>query len=124
MKRILVIDDDRGTREVLELVFSLSGFDVETDAGDNDILSLVDASKPDIILIDYMLRGVNGGDVCRLIKQKIETPSLPVILFSACSGITDPENRYNCDAFISKPFDLSEMIEQVNSCLKEKAGHF
>jgi two-component system phosphate regulon response regulator PhoB len=117
LKRILVVDDDSSTREVLELAFSFSGFNVITNAGTDNIFYLIDSLKPDIILIDYMLNEVNGGEICNQIKENTRTMNIPVILFSASTEIAASLPDYKFDAFIPKPFDLSAMVDQINGIL-------
>ena len=117
-KRILVIDNDQDLLEAVETALISENFEVVTRLYVEDIISLVREVKPDLILIDYLLYGINGGELCHLIKSLPETSHLPVILFSGYPRIIQSLGTYECDAFISKPFELQDLIDTINSCLQ------
>lgn len=113
VKKILVLDNDSRILDVMEEALSYEGFAVETYEGTDDIVSLVEQKKPDLLIIDYILNGVNGGEHCRKIKNTTSTCNLPVIIFSAYPKVLQSLGFYGCNAFIAKPFDLSVLINKV-----------
>lgn len=114
--RILVIEDDQDTAEVLCAFLKMKGYICEIKNDGNDILSFLKQYEPDLIIIDYLLPMVNGGEICSEIKRDQNCSHLPVIIYSAYSRVFLSLGRYHCDAFIEKPFDLDELqlkIEQI-----------
>jgi DNA-binding response OmpR family regulator len=117
LKRVLVLDNDPGILEVMEEVLDYEGFNVNTFQATDDILFTVNTYKPDLLIIDYLLNGINGGELCRKIKNTSATAHLPVILFSAYPKLLQPLSYYGCNCFITKPFDLSVLVDKVKELL-------
>lgn len=115
MKRILVIDNDPAILDVMQEALTYEGFEVTAVEDTQDINKLVKATAPQLVMIDYLLNGINGGELCHQIKSSPATGSLPVILLSAYPRVLNSLGTYGCDAFIAKPFDLSFMIDQVQA---------
>ncbi|MCC8425902.1 two-component system response regulator [Mucilaginibacter sp. UR6-11] len=112
-KRILVIDDDIELLEILDGVFTRNGFQVETVTGTNDIFKTIKERSPDLIVVDYLLEGVNGGDICAQIKKNPFTCAIPVVLMTAFPRVLLSLGTYQCDEFIEKPFDLDHLVNRV-----------
>ncbi len=72
MKKLLLIDDDTDLLEVLASALSYFGFDVKTSNHTDDIHSLITIHQPDLVILDYIMDGVNGGEMCAEIKKKEE----------------------------------------------------
>ncbi len=115
-KKILILDDDVDVLEMLKEVLLYEKFEVCIVS---DLASFFKAFEedfqPDLVLIDYLLKGVNGGEVCYQLKTNASTAGIPVILMSAYPQIFRSLGDYGCDEFISKPFDLDEFIGIVRS---------
>jgi len=80
--------------------------------------------KPDIVLVDYLLPGINGGELCAQLKRDPSTKHIPVVIFSAYSQVLLSLGSYGCNAFISKPFELSSLLNQINKCLENPSKIF
>lgn len=80
-------------------------------------LQLADYHKPDLLIIDYILNGTNGGQLCREVESCSVTKNLPVIIFSAYPKVLHTLGFYGCDAFINKPFDLKVLIDKVTELI-------
>ena len=116
-KRLLILDDDKDILDVMKEIFIDEGYEVKTiESGDN-ILSDVANYRPDIILLDYILHGINGGELCHQIKTNQATCTIPIIIVTAYSKVINSLGNYGCDSFISKPFDITELVQQVNELL-------
>ena len=115
-KSILVVDDDEEVLAVLEEVLIYSDFKVKAMRQANDILNIIDDYKPDLVLMDYILTGVNGGEICHYIKTNPQTSGIPVIIISAYPRVLESLGTYGCNAFIAKSFNISDLISGINDC--------
>lgn len=113
--RILVLDDDRNILDILDEALTYEEFEVKTAMDIKSFFSLMDDYQPNLVLIDYLLQGINGGEVCHQIKTEEETRKVPVILMSAYPRVFESLGTYGCDEFIAKPFDLYSLIDKVKS---------
>jgi DNA-binding response OmpR family regulator len=117
MKKILIIDDDADVLNVMEEALKYEGFSVKTSGSADDVMALIDSFNPDLLLIDYILKGINGGEICHQVKVKPETSRLPVIIVSAYPKVLSSLGDYGCDRFISKPFDLEDLTGSIKAVL-------
>lgn len=121
-KRILIIEDDPALSKVLRDNLEFEGFDVTTLAGGSSALSEVKRSGPDLIVLDIMLPGINGFELCREFHRCGETP---ILIVSARSQHTDKARGLNlgADDYIAKPFELDEFLARVNAILRRTRPH-
>jgi len=112
MKKILVIDDDANILEVVQFVLEDEGYEVETSLN-GACLQEMNGELPDLILLDILLSGEDGREICQLLKGKELTRHIPVILFSAHFNARKITAMHGADAFLSKPFHLNELISLV-----------
>ncbi|GAA4922068.1 response regulator [Mucilaginibacter defluvii] len=117
MKRILVLDDNEDILDIVQETLSYEQFEVKSTAEGEHVLPLINDFKPDLVILDYRVSGMNGGEICRQIKNHPEYGDIPVIIFSAYINSGGELNAYGCDAIINKPFDLGELVEKVNSLI-------
>lgn len=118
-KRILVLDDDIGVLEAIETALQYEGFIVKTMGRTYNIFKDVKEFNPDVIIVDYILDGMNGAELCRRIKTNSETRHLPVIIISAHQPTVDLVRTFGCDQFISKPFGLAELQQGIKKVLNK-----
>jgi len=121
MKKVLLIDDDLDLLEVLAAGLAFFGFEVNTSSYTTDIHSLATKYQPDIVIIDYIMKDINGGEMCSALKKKEATKNLPVIILSAYDKVINSLGNYGCNAFISKPFDLQDLINNIRCILYKPA---
>ena len=121
LKRILVIDNDPGILDAMQEVFQYEGYEVVTEQDTSDILAMVQQHQPDLLLIDYILNGINGGELCHQVKANYATNHLPVILMSAYPRVLQSLGHYGFDDFIPKPFDLPDLTSRVASQLHKSS---
>ena len=117
--KVLIIDDDSSVLDILNVWLSEEGFEVLGVTGTNDIIELVNVVEPDVVLLDYLLQGYTGGDLCRQIKACSKYRNLPVVIFSALNENTITQEQLNCDAYIAKPFDLYQLTAQLNELISQ-----
>src|SRR5690349_16833469 len=110
-RKVLVLDDDIAVLEAIESALIYEDFEVKTIGRTYNIFKTIDEYSPDVILIDFILDGINGGELCKQIKGNPRTSHLPVIIISAYQGNMNTLREFGCDYFIAKPFDLAELHE-------------
>jgi two-component system cell cycle response regulator/two-component system phosphate regulon response regulator PhoB/two-component system alkaline phosphatase synthesis response regulator PhoP len=115
-KSILVVDDNQDVLAVLEEVLLYEHFDVKGVGETQNIFDVITDFKPDLVLMDYILTGINRGELCQQIKTNPSTADLPVILISAYPKVLHSLGSYGCDAFIAKPFNIIDLISGINNC--------
>jgi DNA-binding response OmpR family regulator len=120
-KRVLVIDDDPAILAMIEEVLSYEQYDVKASSTSLGALKDIREFKPDIVLVDYLIDHINGGDICTSIKSDPALKNIPVIIISAHPKVFHSVGTYNSDAFISKPFDLSELIGTIEACIRKNS---
>lgn len=115
--KILVIENDSSLAEMLSELFTFYGYQFKIYSDTEEILPLVEEYKPDLVLTDYLLSLVNGGELCSQIKRNKATADLPVIIYSAFPKVILSLGDYGCDAFIAKPFDLDYLMHKIESLI-------
>jgi CheY-like chemotaxis protein len=120
-RRILVVDDDPRLLHVVAMYLSIEGYDVDTASNGEEGLRRVEAQRPDLVILDVMMPGIDGLEACRRIKSDPETRHIPVVLFTALSRTDDVESGRAAGAnrFINKPFSLIGLGAVIRSFLSE-----
>ena len=119
MKKILVVDDDIDILTVVHLVLNSNGFRVAVTSKWEQIYTQVDTFKPDLILLDVSLGTEDGRNICKQLKSNKNTKHISIILFSASHKIENSLTECLADSFISKPFDINDLVDGVNKQLME-----
>lgn len=117
MSRILVVDDDTDILSVMEILLTMKGFEVEVTARGENTFPKVESFMPDLIILDVLISGHDGRTICKQLKTNEATKNIPVIMFSAHPGAAATIADYGADDFISKPFDVNDLLKKVNSQL-------
>ena len=117
--RILVVDDDAFIRRPLELILREEGFAAWTAVDGEDCLGKLDEARPDLIILDVMMPGRDGFEVCRTLKRSPEYAGIPVILLSARWQEHDRQRGLALGAsdFMTKPYSPSDLIRRVRELL-------
>lgn len=117
---VLVVEDEPAQREVLAYNLESEGFRVIKAGDGNEALLLIEEEEPDLILLDWMLPGTSGIEICRQIKMKPSFRMTPVIMLSARSEEVDKVRglETGADDYICKPYSVLEMIARVKAHLR------
>jgi len=113
MRRILAVDDDSDILEVLQYILEDSGYEVDTLSDGHYLFDKIKDHEPDLILLDIMLGNMDGRELCKDVKTKRETHDIPVILVSASHNVSSSTQEGAPDAFLEKPFDISELLATI-----------
>src|SRR6201985_2297751 len=121
--RILVVDDIEANVRLLEAKLSAEYYEVLTACDGPTALAMAAAEKPDIILLDVMMPGMDGFSVCRRLKDDAETRHIPVVLVTALDGRADRVAGLEAGAgdFLTKPIDDVMLFARVRSLTRLKA---
>lgn len=119
--KILVVDDDANICELLKLYMEKEDYEVKTASGGAEGIIMFKAYEPDLVLLDIMMPGKDGWQVCREIR---EISSTPVIMITAKGEIFDKVLglELGADDFIVKPFDMKEVSARVKAVLRRSSG--
>ncbi|WP_457555201.1 response regulator [Candidatus Pyrohabitans sp.] len=122
MARIMLVDDEPEIRYITRRILERAGHDV-VEAGDGEeCLRKLEKERVDLILLDVMMPGIKGWEVCRRIKLDRRMRDIPVVMFTVRTSEGDVEEsvKSGADAHINKPFEMSELIQVVEEILKRK----
>jgi two-component system, OmpR family, phosphate regulon response regulator PhoB len=117
---ILVIEDEEPLQVLLRYNLESEGYKVRHSAQGEDALYLVNEEKPDLILLDWMLPGISGIEVCRLIRAKPEARDIPIIMLTARSEEAERVRGLatGADDYLVKPFSVPELLARIKTILR------
>jgi len=119
-KYIHVVEDNEDIRYIVEFFLSDYDYEVQLSANVKDFISSLSGPLPDLYLLDVMLPDGNGLEICKHIKTNERTKHTPVIIMSAHSNENEVKAESCADDFISKPFDLNELVKRIEKHLHSK----
>jgi DNA-binding response OmpR family regulator len=122
--KILIVEDDRTISDVLTYNLTEFGFDVQTSANGLDGIDRARKFLPDVILLDVMLPGIDGLEVCRQLRQITETKTTKIVMLTAKSEEADQLIGFNvgADDYVVKPFSIRVLIERIKSLCRRTAA--
>jgi two-component system alkaline phosphatase synthesis response regulator PhoP len=122
--RILLVDDEPGIRKILRLFLELEGYMVFEAITANQAMQVVKKEHPHLIILDIILFGQTGFEVCEMVKTNPETKDTIVFLFTALNQDHDYREgqRIGCDLYITKPQNPKDIVEKVREFLQAKAS--
>ena len=120
-EKIMIVEDEEGTRETWQEFFQGSGYDVFGAGDGQQALDMIRMNRPDIVLLDLRLPGLDGYQVCQRLKGDPLTSEIPVIMVTAfLTGSSDTVRglEYGADDYLNKPVDLDVLAAKVKSVLR------
>jgi DNA-binding response OmpR family regulator len=123
-RKILVVDDEADVLELLRLVLGKHGYEVLTGATAKDGLARAQSALPDLILLDIMMRDMDGWEALKLLKLDERTAAIPVVILSARSEPRDKIRGLQEGAidYVSKPFVVREILDRIERVLAAGEG--
>mgnify|MGYP001079508295 CR=1 FL=1 len=118
MRKILAVDDDNDILDIIRIILEDEGYEVATLTNGKNIIDSVMSIRPDLILLDVMLSGMDGRELCKSIKANLTLNPIPIIMISASHNL----HNFNAlpgppNGFIPKPFDIDSFVHVVNKHL-------
>lgn len=122
--RILIIDDERGLTQALEYTLAREGFDVAAAHDGSEGLRKAQTLLPDAIILDLMLPGLSGLDICRQLRAGDRTRTVPILMLTARAEETDQVVGFTlgADDYVTKPFHTKVLIQRVRALLRRVAA--
>ncbi len=117
--RVLIAEDDVSLRRLLRLSIDVGGLDIDEAVDGEAALELARRNPPDVVLLDWMMPGVSGLDVCRALRADARTAGALIVIVTARSGAGDRDAALaaGADQYVAKPFSPVELLEAVRHVL-------
>jgi DNA-binding response OmpR family regulator len=121
--KVIIVDDDRDTREMLTMALDLEGFEVSQAANGLRLISAMHVDRPDVILLDVMMSWIDGFELCRAIKKNETFADIPVVFISARKSMEDEAAGREAGAvdYFAKPLDVDRLIARIREILGARA---
>lgn len=119
MPTILIADDDEGIRDILQVLLEKEGYILDIKSRGDDLL-INNFSIPDLFILDRQLLNIDGLDICKHLKRRPETASIPIIMISASLGIDTLSQQAGADNYLEKPFDINCLLEMIHNLINKQ----
>lgn len=118
-KKILVVDDEPSIGRLVKMSLAVEGYDVKTATSGFEAMEEIEQSKPELIVLDIMMPGMNGYEVCMEIRKNPMTKDIKVVFLTARGNPGDAQQGFAVggDDYIIKPFDPDELLEKVSDLI-------
>lgn len=121
-KTVLIVEDSEELISLYRDLLEPDGFRLSFLAGSDDIIQHLTELQPDLVLLDFLIAGINGGELCSQIKKNPATSCIPVIMATAYPRLLNSLGHYGWDDFIAKPFELEEFYRVIRKHLLKAAS--
>ena len=118
--KLLLVEDDRALAELLEYRFASEGYEVRVTGDGDEALAYAVEETPDLVILDWMLEGTSGIEVCRRLRRDKMTKNVPIIMLTARDGEEDRVRGLDtgADDYLTKPFSPRELLARVAAVLR------
>jgi len=119
-KRLLLVEDDRPLAELVRFHFDRAGYDVTRTGYGEEALILAEEVRPDLVILDWMIEGISGIEVCRRLRRRPATSNLPIIMLTARGEEHDRVRglETGADDYLTKPFSPKELVARAGAVLR------
>ncbi len=112
-KKILVVDDDRGIGEMLKMMLEMNGYEVMVSEKPDETEENIIAHQIDLVLLDMLISGVNGTDVCTRLRKDETTKHVKILMMSALHDAGSLCKAAGANNFIAKPFEMNDLLQKI-----------
>ena len=120
MRKLLIVDDNAELLFAMKSLLSFYDFDVRTATTNKKLMEEIASFNPEIVIIDVLLCGEDGRDVCKMIRQDPSYKAITLILFSASPRHLQGFKEHGADGVIEKPFGIKELIENIDIAVQSR----
>ncbi len=119
MSKILIVDDDMETTKLLENLLRMNGHEPKSVNNSVNAIEIASSILPDLVLMDIMMPGINGIQLCKMFQSTQNLKHIPIIIVSALSDIGSKKDAFNAGAkdFITKPFPSQGLAQKINALM-------
>ena len=119
-KRLLLVEDDRPLAELVRFHFDRAGYAVTRTGDGEEALILAEEVRPDLVILDWMIEGISGIEVCRRLRRRPATANLPIIMLTARGEENDRVRglETGADDYLTKPFSPKELVARAGAVLR------
>jgi two-component system phosphate regulon response regulator PhoB len=119
-KRLLLVEDDRQLAELVRFHFDRAGYAVTRTGDGEEALILAEEVRPDLVILDWMIEGISGIEVCRRLRRRAQTANLPIIMLTARGEENDRVRglETGADDYLTKPFSPKELVARAGAVLR------
>jgi len=112
--KILVVDDDQSILEAISLILEEEEYIVQTTTKGEEVYTKLHTFKPDLILLDVLMSGKDGREICKKIKSDEKTKSIPIIMISAHPSAEKSIKECGAEDFLAKPFETKDLLQKIS----------
>ena len=122
--KLIIVDDDRETREMLTLALELEDFSVSEAANGLRLISALHVDRPDLILLDVMMSWIDGFELCRSIKKNPQFAEIPIVFISGRGSIEDRHKGIEAGAtdYFTKPLDMDRLMNRLREIIAMRSA--
>ena len=119
-RQLLLVEDDRPLADLISFHFARAGYNITRTGDGEEALILADEVKPDLVLLDWMIEGVSGIEVCRRLRRRPATANLPIFMLTARGEEADRIRglETGADDYVTKPFSPKELVARAGAVLR------
>ena len=119
-KRLLLVEDDRQLAELVRFHFDRAGYEVTRTGDGDEALILAEEVRPDLVILDWMIEGISGIEVCRRLRRRPATANMPIIMLTARGEENDRVRglETGADDYLTKPFSPKELVARAGAVLR------
>lgn len=117
-EKILLADDDLEVQDIAKAILSKEGYEVIIAKDGNEALDLAKVHKPDLIILDYLMPGLNGLETCQTLKKDNDLKNIPVLMITAYPGEKERSLSAGAVDFLTKPVEKADLLHRIKSVLK------
>ena len=120
MRKLLIVDDNAELLFAMKSLLSFYGFDIHTATGSKILMDEIASFKPEVIILDVLLCGEDGRDICKKIRENSNYNEITILLFSASPKHLQDFKKHGADGFIEKPFEIKKLIENIETAMQSR----
>ncbi|GJM29054.1 MAG: hypothetical protein DHS20C17_16890 [Cyclobacteriaceae bacterium] len=120
IRKILICDNEEDMLEIVTQIFTKRGYEVLATRSVESMLESIPGYNPQVILLDLNLPGMGGEQAAKILKEKPETKSIPIILISGRDDSADIADKLDLAGHIGKPFSITTLITTISSCFDDQ----